>query len=866
MKFNGALGVEGLCLPGTTNNSINIPAYSGQALKNFDICIVGGTGKGQRRIITDVSEPVVMDTGVPTAVNNVLGAITITDTTKAWTVNQWAGYQVRISFGTGVGQVRRILYNSATVLYLGDSGISAQNNWCNPMITSPAILATAGSQSIYSIESSTVTVDTNWTVNPDITSIFRIESGMVILASSAAATPFYTLQVYDVATDTWYIRTANTLNISAVGTDGTIESCTENSSIWERGVATGGTTTTLIDTTKSWNTNQWAGYYVRLFGGTGDGQLRQIVSNTANTLTWATSGTVPDATSKYLIDGFDSGTATSATTTTLVDNTKNWPINRFKNYAIRITSGTGAGQVMPILSNTATTITLAKPWLVTPDSTSVYNFQGDGDKIYIMLGGQAATLIHNYDDDIATYGRLADSGVARNACVIFGETKPIAIASATHSTNTATITTVNPHCLKVGMSITVKGMTDANFNTTATIVSVPSTTTFTYTMAGTPSADTLAGSQSTSTLCDKTKSWTSNQWAGYMCYMTTTAVTAASGLATGQVFQIASNTADTLTFVTTGTAPVNGVSRYVITPRNTIGTLDHGIATGTQSTTTLQDTTKTGTFTGSMNAGGFVLTVSTTPSGILSPGMSVTHASIPAGAVIVNQLTSTMPNGSLGGQGTYTLSMAATSSISGGTITPGWVVNAYAGRKVRILGGTGQAQELTITSNTNNTLTFGAATAPVASVSSYVILQPPVRGTGISLKWIFGLGTINQTFRGKYMVSARGGGALGFDKLDITTDQWNLIPVTPQIEVLSAGSQYAYDYGDRLYFEKDATLRWYYLDCITNTIHGAGITPYNTGTIIIGNRTEIYSTIDGLKYLWTNRHSNSECFRQLLFY
>ena len=101
--------------------------------------------------------------------------------------------------------------------------------------------------------------------------------------------------------------------------------------------------------------------------------------------------------------------------------------------------------------------------------------------------------------------------------------------------------------------------------TTATILTVPSTTTFTYSMAGTPAADTLAGSQSATTLCDKTKAWTVNQWAGYMVYMNTTAITAASGLATGQALQIASNTSDTLTFVS-GTAPTNGVSRYVITP------------------------------------------------------------------------------------------------------------------------------------------------------------------------------------------------------------------------------------------------------------------------------------------------------------
>ena len=265
-----------------------------------------------------------------------------------------------------------------------------------------------------------------------------------------------------------------------------------------------------------------------------------------------------------------------------------------------------------------------------------------------------------------------------------------------------------------------------------------------------------------------------------------------------------------------------------------------------------------------MASGGFVLTVSTTPAGILSPGMSVTGTSIPTGTVIAEQLTSTMPNNTLGGQGTYRLSMAATALISGATITPGWVVNAYAGRKVKFIGGTGQSQELTIASNTNNTLTFGIATAPVTLVTSYAILQPPVRGTGIALNWFFGLS--NTATRGKFMGIARGGGLVGFDKLDITTDQWTLMPITPQLETLTSGSMYTYDGGDRYYFTKEATQRMYYIDFNTNTVHGAGQYPYAAGTAIIGNRMEIFSTTDNLKYMWLNRHSQAECYRQLLFY
>jgi hypothetical protein len=860
IRFAGSLGVEGLALAGGTN-TITIPAYYGKVLKSFDIRIIAGLGVGQRRVITDVAEPVIAETGVATAIANALGGITITDSTKNWAFNYWAGYQVRIYSGSGISQIRRVLYNSATVLTLGDSVISARETFCNPNIFSPAIAITAGLQSVYVIESSVVTVDSNWGTAPDATSIFRIESGSIFLYSSAAATPFYTVQQYDIATDTWYIRTANTLGVSAVGTDGTCERTTENASVWARGKATGGTVNTLIDTGKNWVVDQWVGYYVRIFSGTGENQLRVVSANTANTLTWVTAGTAPDTTSYYLIDGFDSGTPTSATSSSITDSTKAWTVNRWTNYSVRITSGTGKGQVIPIVSNTATALTLLYAATVTLDTTSLYCIQADIDKNYLAMGGNSSILIHNLDDDIGSYGRRVDGGAARIASVQYSGRKPIGITSATHVTTTATITTAIAHGLKVGWSITVRGFTDANYNTTATIVTVPSATTFTYVMSGTPSVDTIVGSHSTSTLCDATKTWTTNQWAGYVCYMTTSAVTAASGLTTGQAMQIASNTATTLTFTGVATAaPTNGVSRYVICKRAIIGSISDGLATGTQSTTTLQDTNKAATLTGSMTSGLFVLTVSVIATNSLELGMSITGTSIPTGTVIINQLT-----GTPGGVGTYTLSRAATAGISGATINYAWVVNFFAGRRLKMLGATGQAQEIPVLSNTSNTLTWlTAGTAPVTLMTPYVIMHQQMRGLGVAMNW--GFGTSNLAIRGKYFFIPRGGAVLGFDRWDMTTDQIDLMPITPQIETLTTGSMYAYDGGDRLYFTKEATLRVYYLDLTTNTLHGAGMIPYLAGTAIIGNRMEIFTTEDGLKYLWINRHSLQDCYRALLFW
>ena len=85
-----------------------------------------------------------------------------------------------------------------------------------------------------------------------------------------------------------------------------------------------------------------------------------------------------------------SGTATSATATTLVNSGKAWTASQWVNSQIRIVSGTGAGQIRTITANDATSVTVAT-WTITPDATSVYQITGNDDFIYYM-GNNAVTL------------------------------------------------------------------------------------------------------------------------------------------------------------------------------------------------------------------------------------------------------------------------------------------------------------------------------------------------------------------------------------------------------------------------------------------------------------------------------------------
>lgn len=73
---------------------------------------------------------------------------------------------------------------------------------------------------------------------------------------------------------------------------------------------------------------------------------------------------------------YDSGLATSGTSTTLTDSTKNWTPNLFTGGKIFIHTGTGYGQIRDISSNTATEITVSSSWDTTPDSTSRYVITG----------------------------------------------------------------------------------------------------------------------------------------------------------------------------------------------------------------------------------------------------------------------------------------------------------------------------------------------------------------------------------------------------------------------------------------------------------------------------------------------------------
>ncbi len=104
-------------------------------------------------------------------------------------------------------------------------------------------------------------------------------------------------------------NTATTLTLSGVFATTPPDTTSSYSieGVLASGVATSGSTTTLVNSTKSggsaWTTNQWTNSRVRITGGTGLGQTSIIASNTGDTLTIGTVGTAIASGSIYEIEG-----------------------------------------------------------------------------------------------------------------------------------------------------------------------------------------------------------------------------------------------------------------------------------------------------------------------------------------------------------------------------------------------------------------------------------------------------------------------------------------------------------------------------------------------------------------------------------
>jgi hypothetical protein len=196
--------------------------------------------------------------------------------------------------------------------------------------------------------------------------------------------------------------------------------------------------------------------------------------------------------------------------------------------------------------------------------------------------------------------------------------------------------------------------------------------------------------------------------------------------------------------------------------------------------------------------------------------------------------------------------------------TKNWAINQWAGKRGKIIAGTGQGQEFTITSNTATVLTVPTLTTAPSTDSLYVLLGMQLTGAGVALEWAYG-NSVAAT-KGMYLWIPQGGATSRIQRFNLCQEVIDYgLAMTPQSETFSTGTQYAYDYKDRLIVHQFSG-RTFTVNVNTLHVDGSGTIPYAHATALTGNRMEISVTTDGLLYLYLMRETAQEFWRTLLFW
>ena len=150
----------------------------------------------------------------------------------------------------------------------------------------------------------------------------------------------------------------NILNGDGAEINGLVTSATSTTltEVLISSTATSATSNTLVDSSLSMTVNAYSGDYISITGGTGSGQNRQILSNTATSFTVAPWGVTPDATSTFTVGQFVP--------------------NGYVGMNISIITGIGNNQTRLITANTNTTVTVSSAWATTPIATNEFTIGG----------------------------------------------------------------------------------------------------------------------------------------------------------------------------------------------------------------------------------------------------------------------------------------------------------------------------------------------------------------------------------------------------------------------------------------------------------------------------------------------------------
>jgi hypothetical protein len=238
-----------------------------------------------------------------------------------------------------------------------------------------------------------------------------------------------------------------------------------------------------------------------------------------------------------------------------------------------------------------------------------------------------------------------------------------------------------------------------------------------------------------------------------------------------------------------------------------------------------------------------------------------------------------------------------------------WTLNQWSNYQVRIVSGTGAGQIRTISGNTANTLTVSVAwTVTPDSTSVYAIegnddfiyilgngavamyrytistnsvaiatvnggARSSAPGAGMSANWISITGKTawqdeNNFFDGRFIYSFRGAGTGTLHRYDIALLTWTDINYNRLQETFTTGSSFDAD-GSRIYANKEATGRFFYVDVVENEITGFSTDFYPQSTAVLGDKSFTVSYTDGtgqdIKWLYYLGNT-SNILRRIMIY
>jgi hypothetical protein len=897
----------------------------GRAAVGCQIRIIGGTGAGQVRTITDVSEPT-----VEAVIGGGGGSEGATDANRVYARGQWLCRQLRAVSRTGVGSARPVLTlcpsNSTT--YVGDASwakaYSPQFSWSNN-------LAGTDATTRFAVESATCTVDTDWDVVPDSGSLFEIASGALWVMTNYASNPFSYFYKYDCLFDSWERRAVPVdMMTGSQVTDFHLEAA--HDAELAAGAAVGGTRSTLECGAGAFAGNL-KGCRVFISAGAGAGQQRTILSNTDSQLTVARPFSVnpaagsayrvtPDVDKIWLYSGEYGGLLQYSI------EFDDWTCAEIRDYGI-------LGEVAVVTDGGKCCTTLNNMVVASGRATIDSNFTTDiaaGDWVTVsgmqdpQLNGRVQVLYELHWGKIS-FATAAANVASAPAALRHGPTfynQILVTGSPTTYDWTGTYSYVGMHngypYYRRGSDdwyvwYYVSSISNGNWvlsgGPVGTLISprwiAGRDIVNTYNGAANPPYPLVAnaagsGVFANATFVDCTKDWTVNEHAGRVLIV--------PGVAPYKHY-ITSNTATSVSILTV----TNGLSsfvpnasyttqKYMIVDQNAFGAMpaEDAIPGEVYSNTV--------TVSGSLtpNAAG-VYTVAGIHNGKPyyqrgSESWYIWYMSS-NGAWILGQVLGvdgglwySWPGHLLGsgytngiGVGTVTVSNNADSGIyssrghSSGygrvdlnTINTvqdfekSWSLNRMSGRIFKMITGLGgQAYGLRpVTTNScwsfSWSAAMGAGTDLVGNV--YCIFSNLPGGLGVKLIHVYG--STDPAVGRRYIYRIKGGNALPpIDRYNIETGAFEEFTTYPNSELFTTGTMAAYDGVNRIYIHHNNTGRILCLDVTTGVMSPFSQVPCMgaaLGSAPSGNRMAVMASSDGSKYLYLTRNINSnyEMYRLLL--